>query len=77
MARARARARARAMYVLGWVRLHRDGLGWAGLGWAGGWLLDGWGVGGCNVDMSCHSVVGVQLVRLLQTEWPRQVLLTS
>ena len=37
---ARARARARSMYVLGWVRLHRAGLGWAGLVvgcWMGGW----------------------------------------
>ena len=42
---ARARARARAMYVLGWVRLHRAGLGWVGLGW---WLVAGW-VGGGRV----------------------------
>ena len=58
-------ARARAMYVLGWAGLHRVGLGW--------WLGGGW----CNFDMSCHSVVGVQLLRLLQTNWSRKVLLTS
>ena len=52
-----ARARAMAMYVLGWARLRR-----AGMGWDGGWLVGGCvgGVGGgCNVGMSCHIVVGI------------------
>ena len=43
-----ARAGARALYVLGWARLRRAGMGWDG----------GWWVGGCNVDMSCHKLVG-------------------